>query len=205
MPAYDTLGDRERNLVLTAQQRGITEAATIANGQSVTGWIAARGCWGLAVDVPASWTSADLAIELSDDASTSLGLLRDDTGEIVRTVVNSTTPAGRYVVKPAAAWAIAAQAPPASPIRAWTPMVLAALGRLTHRRRPASMSWKMRFRSDNYRGVVPAFARIAINIEGIVHGYCAESARRYGQSGCGQGGDFQNAARYVRWRASAGR
>jgi len=108
MPAYDTLGDRERNLVLTAQQRGITEAATIANGQSVTGWIAARGCWGLAVDVPASWTSADLAIELSDDASTSLGLLRDDTGEIVRTVVNSTTPAGRYVVKPAAAWATGA-------------------------------------------------------------------------------------------------
>lgn len=105
MPTHDQLKDRERNLVLTAQQRQLEESETIASGQSVTDWITSRGCWGVTVDVPATWTPADLAIEVSDDAATSLGLIRDDTGEIVRTVINSTTPLGRYVVKPAAAWA----------------------------------------------------------------------------------------------------
>jgi hypothetical protein len=85
-------------------------SATIANGAAVTGWIESKGCIAVAVDIPSSWTSADLTFEISDDGTTSKGKVRDVSGEPVRAVVNASTPLGSYVVTPDVGWAIGAAA-----------------------------------------------------------------------------------------------
>lgn len=108
MPAFADLNEQQQLQVSVNQQRQVTEALTIANGAAVTAYFRARGCYALAVDIPATWTAADIAFEVSDDGSTSKGFLRDSTGVIVRLVVNSTVPLGRYVLTPDKGWAIGA-------------------------------------------------------------------------------------------------
>lgn len=89
-----------------AGQDRVRVDATIANGAAVTGWIASQGCMSVAIDIPSSWTAADLTFEISDDGSTSKGKVRDMAGEPLRAVVNATTPLGSYVLAPTGGWAI---------------------------------------------------------------------------------------------------
>lgn len=92
MPTYNLLGERERNLVLTARQRQISHALTIANGEAATAWVETYGALALSVDMPATWTAADLTIELSNDGgTTNLGKLRDAAGDPVRLVIGTTS------------------------------------------------------------------------------------------------------------------
>ena len=109
MPAFNTLDDRERNLVVTGQQRQITHDLTIANGAAATAWVATHGALALSVDMPASWTSADLTIELSNDGgTTNLGKLRDAAGDPVRLVIG-TTSLGCPTLSPDKGWGFGAR------------------------------------------------------------------------------------------------
>lgn len=106
MPTFANLTDREKLQVSTAQQRGITHDATIADGAAVTAWMLSYGCYGAVIRVPAGWTAADLTIETSPDGSANDGKIRDISGTALRIVVNATTPKAPYVVTPDVGYAI---------------------------------------------------------------------------------------------------